>query len=113
MRYAIDRGDFGPVDPDERIEQILERARSLSPPRFEIDRADGISIEVRRAPMPDGGFVTTYTDITYQKQSARLEAANEAKSRFPRKHEPRPAETHRRGDRGLPVADLQTRQFSR
>lgn len=82
MRYAIDRGDFGKVDPDERIEQILERARSLSPPRFEIDRADGISIEVRRAPMPDGGFVTTYTDITHQKQSARLEAVNEARSRF-------------------------------
>ena len=82
MRYAIDRGDFGRVDPDERVEQMLERARSLSPPRFEIDRADGISIEVRRAPMPGGGFVTTYTDITRQKQSARLEAANEAKSRF-------------------------------
>jgi signal transduction histidine kinase len=32
--------------------------------------------------MPDGGFVTTYTDITPQKQSARLEASNEAKSRF-------------------------------
>jgi signal transduction histidine kinase len=82
MRYNIDRGDYGPVDPDEQIEQIVQRARSLTPPRFEIDRADGTSVEVRRAPMPDGGFVTTYTDITHRKQSARLEAANEAKSRF-------------------------------
>jgi signal transduction histidine kinase len=60
----------------------VERARTLNPPRFEIDRADGTSVEVRRAPMPDGGFVTTYTDITFRKQSARLEAANEAKSSF-------------------------------
>ena len=82
MRYNIDRGDYGNVSPDEQIEEILERARSLSPPRFEIDHADGTSVEVRRAPMPDGGFVTTYTDITLQRQSARLETANEAKSRF-------------------------------
>ena len=39
-------------------------------------------MEVRRAPMPDGGFVTTYTDITDRRQSARFEAANLAKSRF-------------------------------
>jgi signal transduction histidine kinase len=82
MRYNIDRGDYGSVDPEQQIAVIVERARSLSPPRFEIDRADGTSVEVRRAPMPDGGFVTTYTDITYQKQSARLAAANEAKSQF-------------------------------
>jgi len=82
MRYNIDRGDYGPVDPETQMGVIVERARSLSPPRFEIDRADGTSVEVRRAPMPDGGFVTTYTDITHQKQSARLAAANEAKSRF-------------------------------
>lgn len=82
MRYNVDRGDYGPVDPDEQLQHIISRARNLDPPRFEIDRADGTSVEVRRAPMPDGGFVTTYTDITYRKQTARLEAANEAKSRF-------------------------------
>ena len=82
MRYNVDRGDYGPGDPEKQIAEIVERARTLTPPRFEIDRADGTSVEVRRAPMPDGGFVTTYTDITHRKQSARLEAANEAKSRF-------------------------------
>ena len=82
MRYNVDRGDYGPGDPDDQVAEIVERARTLTPPRFEIDRADGTSVEIRRAPMPDGGFVTTYTDITFRKQSARLEAANEAKSRF-------------------------------
>jgi two-component system, sensor histidine kinase len=82
MRYNIDRGDYGPGDPERQLGEIMERARTLTPPRFEVDRADGTSMEVRRAPMPDGGFVTTYTDITDRRQSARFEAANLAKSRF-------------------------------
>lgn len=82
MRYNIDRGDYGPGDPEQQLDEIMARARTLNPPRFEVDRADGTSFEVRRAPMPDGGFVTTYTDITDRRQSARFEAANLAKSRF-------------------------------
>lgn len=82
MRYNVDRGDYGPGDPERQLDGIMERARTLNPPRFEVDRADGTSFEVRRAPMPDGGFVTTYTDITDRRQSARFEAANIAKSRF-------------------------------
>ena len=82
MRYNIDRGDYGPGDPEKQLDEIMARARTLNPPRFEVDRADGTSMEVRRAPMPDGGFVTTYTDITDRRQSARFEAANLAKSRF-------------------------------
>ncbi len=82
MRYNVDRGDYGPGDPEAQLAEIVERARTLNPPRFEINRADGTSMEVRRAPMPDGGFVTTYTDSTDRKQAARLEIANEAKSQF-------------------------------
>lgn len=82
MSYNVDRGDYGPGDPEKQLDGIMERARTLNPPRFEVDRADGTSFEVRRAPMPDGGFVTTYTDITDRRQSARFEAANLAKSRF-------------------------------
>ena len=82
MRYNIDRGDYGPGNPERQLDEIMERARTLTPPRFEVDRADGTSMEVRRASMPDGGFVTTYTDITDRRQSARFEAANLAKSRF-------------------------------
>jgi signal transduction histidine kinase len=82
MRYNIDRGDYGPGDPEKQLDEIMARARTLNPPKFEVDRADGTSMEVRRAPMPDGGFVTTYRDITDRRQSARFEAANLAKSRF-------------------------------
>jgi signal transduction histidine kinase len=61
----------------------------MDPPRWEVDRADGTTIEIHRARMPDGGYVTTYSDITDRKQAekaelARLEAeaANNFKSEF-------------------------------
>jgi signal transduction histidine kinase len=82
MSYNIARGDYGAGDPDQQLKEIVERARTLSPSRFDVDRAEGPSVEVRRARMPDGGFVTTYRDITDRKQRLRLEAANETKAQF-------------------------------
>jgi len=82
IRYNIDRGDYGPVDAEPLLEEMVLRARTITPPRFEIDRADGSIVEVKRARMPDGGFVTTYTDITDRKQRDRFAAASEAKSQF-------------------------------
>lgn len=82
MRFNAARGDYGPGDTDEQIAEIVERARNLHPPRFEVDRPDGRCFEIRRARMPDGGFVTTYTDITSRRQEERLKAVGEAKSKF-------------------------------
>lgn len=82
IRFNAGRGDYGPGTTDVQVHDLVERARTLNPPQFDVDRADGTSVEVRRAPMPDGGFVTTYTDITNRKQRALLKAANEAKAQF-------------------------------
>ncbi len=82
LRFNARRGDYGPGDHAAQVADMVERARTLTPPIFDVDRADGTSIEVRRAPMPGGGFVTTYTDITHRKQRALLKAANEAKAQF-------------------------------
>ncbi len=82
IRFNAERGDYGPGSIDLQVRDLVERARTLNPPQFDVDRADGTSVEVRRAPMPDGGFVTTYTDITNRKQRALLKAENEAKAQF-------------------------------
>ncbi len=53
----------------------IERARHHNlPHRFERERPNGALLEVRGAPMPSGGFVTTYSDI-----SSRREAEAEVK----------------------------------
>jgi len=57
---------------------------------FEVTRPDGRVLEVHSNPLPEGGFVSTYMDVTDRKrvQAALVsmrhvaEAANEAKSRF-------------------------------
>ncbi len=57
---------------------------------FEVTRPDGRVLEVHSNPLPEGGFVSTYMDVTDRKRvQAELvsmrhvaEAANEAKSRF-------------------------------
>jgi signal transduction histidine kinase/DNA-binding response OmpR family regulator len=62
----------------------------LSPTSFEVPRPDGRTLEIHSNPMPEGGFVSTYVDITERKHAERdltlmgkrAEAANEAKSRF-------------------------------
>lgn len=89
MRFNVERGDYGEVDAEAEIERLVIRGHNMDPPRWEVDRADGVSIEIRRARMPDGGYVTTYTDITDRKRAVeneirrrQAEAANEFKSKF-------------------------------
>ena len=69
----------------------MEVIRSGSyPATKERTRPDGTVLELRRNRLPDGGFVTLYTDITARKQTevtlreagAMAEAAKQAMSRF-------------------------------
>ena len=62
-------------------EQIRALDRQDRPSRYgyERTRPDGRVIEVRRNPVPDGGFVLIYSDITERKRSeAEIRAARDA-----------------------------------
>ena len=69
IRYSAERGDYGAGDPEGHVSERLRRAVDLEAIRIEIRRADGTWVEMRRNPMPEGGFVTTYNDITQRKQA--------------------------------------------
>ena len=107
-RYNIDRGMIGEGELEERVQRRLTHMRAgtrhLSERRF----PDGTVVEIRGNPMPGGGFVATFTDVTAFRQaedallrsnetlewrvgertrelaaaSAEAQRANEAKSRF-------------------------------
>ena len=65
IRFNAERGEYGPGDIEEHVRVAVERARGISTPHhFERVRPDGTVLEVRGAPMPSGGFVTTYTDVS-------------------------------------------------
>lgn len=74
IRYNAARGEYGPGDPEEQVAQRLALARSSEPMSFERTRPNGTVIEVRRNPMPVGGFVTTLTDITERKQADQMKS---------------------------------------
>lgn len=69
--YNARRGLLGPGPIDEAIERRLNHLRSGRPHMHERERGDGSVIEIRGNPLPDGGFVTSYADITTYKNAAR------------------------------------------
>ncbi|MBA4343832.1 MAG: hypothetical protein C0423_16975 [Methylibium sp.] len=74
-RFNAARGEYGPVEDAERlVRELFESAHSKEAHRFERVRPNGVTLEVRGSPLPGGGLITTYVDISERKQ---LEAARE------------------------------------
>ncbi|MEM1113844.1 MAG: PAS-domain containing protein [Pseudomonadota bacterium] len=77
-RYNADRGILtgSGTDTDAEIARRLEHMRAGSPHRLERQLPDGRVIDIRGTPLPQGGFVTTFIDITdYREMLAQLEDA--------------------------------------
>ncbi len=66
-RFNAERGEYGECDVEELVRERVALARQFLPHHFERPRPDGAIIEVRGNPVPSGGFVTTYTNITERK----------------------------------------------
>jgi PAS domain S-box-containing protein len=70
IRYIGARGEFGEgADIEEALRKrlaMLDRSHS-----FERVRPDGTVLEVRRDPVPGGGFIAIYTDITERKEAEK------------------------------------------
>jgi signal transduction histidine kinase len=77
IRYRVERGDFGPGDIDEIVKERVQRTQNYAAERSaERTLPNGRTHIHFREPMPDGGHVTTYTDITERRQlEAQLVAA--------------------------------------
>lgn len=71
FRYNARRGLLGPGPVEEAIQRRLEHLRSGKPHMRESEKDDGVVLEIRGNPLPDGGFVTSYADITSYKNAAR------------------------------------------
>lgn len=63
------RGEYGAGDPEEIAHASEERARKMEAHTFERTRPGGTVLEIRGRPLPGGGFVSIYTDITDRKRA--------------------------------------------
>jgi signal transduction histidine kinase len=79
IRFLATRGEYGPLDDlEEAVRVRVEQARAFAPHYMERLRPDGRSISVEGSPLPQGGWVTVYTDITRTKQQEALLRARSA-----------------------------------
>ena len=73
FRFNAERGEYGPGEPDAIVHALLSRANSAEPHHFERTRPNGRTLDIRGAPLPNGGFVTIYTDISERRASEERE----------------------------------------
>ncbi len=71
IRHNARRGDFGPGDIEHHIAKRLTHLRRGQEYTFERHRPDGQVIKMVGGPMPGGGYVTSFIDIT---EEARVRA---------------------------------------
>ncbi len=69
IRYRAERGDYGPGDVEGLVREHVELAKKFEAHRTERTRTDGRVLEIRGDPLPGGGFIATYTDITDRKRA--------------------------------------------
>lgn len=93
-RYLARRGEYGPGDPEEHVR--FRQNAILSRQQYKLDRkrAGGSYIEVTGNPLPSGGYVFTFTDVTERRlaqqyleqqvacRTESLSAANQELSRL-------------------------------
>ncbi len=91
LRAQAEVGEFGSVAIEAEVAYRLALvAGAEADGCFQRPRPGGGWVEIRRAPLPGGGFVTMFTDITERRRAdlalaearATADAANAAKSRF-------------------------------
>lgn len=81
VRYLAGRGEYGPGDTADLVEHRMTRNQLDRARIDEHVRPNGTVLERRSNPLPGGGFVTTYADITDRRriedesrQSQKMEA---------------------------------------
>jgi PAS domain S-box-containing protein len=77
IRHLATHGEYGAVDVEAEVRRLLEAAGTQY--SSERTRPDGRVIEVRANPVPGGGVVINYSDITERKRAeAEISAARDA-----------------------------------
>ena len=78
IRYNALRGECGPGEVENHVERRLEHLSRRRPHAYERIRPNGDIIRSTGAPMPNGGYLTSYTDITELRKALNgLAEANE------------------------------------
>ncbi|HEA17287.1 MAG TPA: hybrid sensor histidine kinase/response regulator [Pseudoalteromonas prydzensis] len=64
IRYNAERGECGPGEIERHVEKRVQHLKNGSSHHFIRHRRNGLVYEMIGNPLPDGGFVTSFSDIT-------------------------------------------------
>ncbi len=79
IAFMASSGEYGDLtDVDTMVQARVDQARAFVPHYVERTRPNGQTISIEGSPLPQGGWVTVYTDITRTKQSEMLLRARSA-----------------------------------
>jgi signal transduction histidine kinase len=90
IKAMLHRGEWGTGETAEAEARLLRERDHSVPYTRQITTSGGKVLDARSEPTPGGGWITTFTDVTEEHNSAEelrrakevAEAANQAKSRF-------------------------------
>lgn len=78
IRFNAARGECGPGTIEEQVRKRVEYMRQGRSHTFERHRQNGTVLQMHGSPMPGGGFVTTFNDITeFKRTESALKQVNE------------------------------------
>ncbi len=79
-RFKAERGEYGEGEIDALVDERVKRAKEFEEHSFKRVTPKGICLEVKGRPLPEGGFVTTYMDVTETEEmmTALEDRSNEA-----------------------------------
>ena len=72
IRHNVKRGFCGTGDVDNQVFRRLEYLRRGSPHSSERQQANGQTVRIEGNPLPDGGFVMLFSDITAYRQAEQV-----------------------------------------
>lgn len=64
IRHNVSKGECGPGEVDGQVQKRVQHLKNGTPHHFIRRRRNGQVIEMIGNPLPDGGFVTCFSDIT-------------------------------------------------
>ncbi|MFC3852100.1 PAS-domain containing protein [Salinispirillum marinum] len=98
VRYNAERGECGPGSIDSHVARRIAYLEQGSAHRFVRERMNGMVLEMKGNPLPGGGFVTTFNDITefVATQNALTEAKEHLEERVTQRTEELEKEIARR-----------------
>lgn len=108
IRYNAERGECGPGEVEAHVEKRLDHMRRGTVHSFERVRPDGRVLKTVGGPMPGGGYVMCFTDITAEAEARG--ALERARSELESRVEQRTRELRAANDQ-LSRADAEKTRF--